>query len=124
MIRQGDISQCAYYPYCAEAPLYCLEWWGVNQYGKNPLVVFECYSCASHLLSSALHLDYGGYPDEIQDSETLQPQPYLLAVVSRALDEEWSPQRLEEMLHLVDPRDGQLFLFADLVVALDSHRNV
>jgi len=122
MIRQGNSSQCASFS-CAEKPFYCLEWWGLNQHGENPLVVFERYSCAMHLLNSAIHECYGGYPDEIQDAVTLTPKPRLLAVIKKAFDEEWESERLEGMLHIVDPPKEQLSLFPD-DVPTNCYRNV
>lgn len=116
MIREGSSYQCAY-PDCPAASAYCLEWWGVNQHGKNPLVVYERYSCedSAHLIACADHEDFGGYPDEVyrcDDSEEVLPQ--LLFFIRGALDKTLSASTLENLVLIADPDKRQIDLFAQL----------
>ncbi|GAF85972.1 unnamed protein product, partial [marine sediment metagenome] len=55
------------YEGCWSRAKYCIEWWGLNQHGKNPVVADERDVCANpkHIISLANHDEYGGYPDEI-----------------------------------------------------------
>ena len=78
-----------------ESPLkYTIEWYGLNQHGKNPLVVDERNVCENieHLVSASFHSRFGGFPDGITDHSThYKEHPDLLERVIKRMDQD-NPQ--------------------------------
>ena len=70
---------------CTNYSRYCIEWWGENQFKKNPITVDERYVCESHLVAGSFHEDYGGVPDLIIDLESDKERPELLEEVIKRL---------------------------------------
>ena len=76
------------YEGCNNKDFYCIEWWGLNQHGKDPEIVNETYSCTNseHLLAMCHPNQYDGtFPDEINIDETGEARPELLRIVKRLL---------------------------------------
>ncbi|MEK6950979.1 MAG: hypothetical protein AABX13_04625 [Nanoarchaeota archaeon] len=108
MIRNWGY-ECGY-EHCDRSAVYCLEWWGVNQYGKNPIIVSERYSCLDpeHLIDLAHHNEYGGYPDEINSVETGEAKSRLLELVKKGMDRELDLDTLDNLVLIADPPPEQL----------------
>jgi len=70
---------------CENSAKYCIEWYGVNQYGENPYVVDERNVCEPHLVEGSVHEDFGGVPDGIVDLESYKERPELLEEVIKRL---------------------------------------
>ena len=69
---------------------YCIEWYGVNQHGGDPLVADERPVCGNmdHIVSASAHDDYGGTPDGIVDIKTYEIEhPELLEKVIKLMEE-------------------------------------
>ncbi len=74
---------------CGKPAKYIIEWYGVNQFGKNPEVADEKSVCSNfnHIVQASRHEDYGGVPDGIVDYKTLNIEhPSLLEKVIEAMD--------------------------------------
>ena len=104
------------YDGCEKKARYCIEWWGLNQHGKNPIVVDESYSCTNphHLIELSHNPNLGGYPDEINIEPGLyeEPLPKLLALVQQAMDEELKLDTIENIVMISDPpKEQQAFAF-------------
>ncbi|MDP3733622.1 MAG: hypothetical protein Q8R37_00165 [Nanoarchaeota archaeon] len=65
---------------CSASTQYIIEWYGLNQHGKNPLVVDERAVCSDieHLVKASYHHLFGGIPDGIVDYETWEKEHPLL----------------------------------------------
>lgn len=102
------------YEGCQRKSAYGLEWWGLNQHGKDPRIVAERYSChlSEHLVGLAHHDDFGGYPDEINVADTGEVKSRLLDLVRRALDGEVDRETIDHLVSVADPPPGQLSLFS------------
>ncbi len=70
---------------CENSAKYFIEWYGLNQYGENPVVVDEIDVCEFHLVKSSVHPDYGGVPDNIGDIEPEKDRPDLLEEIVKKL---------------------------------------
>ncbi len=97
------------YKECNNQPDYCVEWWGLNQHGKDPMVVLERYSCRDpHHLIRVSHNDiFGGYPDEIQDASTYHALPKLLSAVRSAMDRKLDHSSIANLVRDADPHPNQ-----------------
>ncbi len=100
---------------CPNKAKYCIEWWSLNQYGKNPYVVDERYSCAKpdHLIALSEHKEYGGYPDEINTVEGERVKPELLSLVKKAMDKELDIDTIDDIVYVADAPKEQLKLFPE-----------
>lgn len=106
---------------CGERSKYILEWYGVNQHGKNPLVVHEVSSCPNfeHIVEimNSNSNKFGTPLDGIVDSETLDVEhPILTDLVNEAYqltekDEELY-QRAQELIYR-EFTPNQLLLFSE-----------
>jgi hypothetical protein len=93
---------------CNSLADYNIEWWGLNQRGKSPVMVHERYSCLRHLLPLSRNLDLGGVPDMIYSFPGYKENLQTLELISQVLCDEVSLSVLErEILE----REGQLTLF-------------
>ena len=97
---------------CLSEPAYCIEWFGLNQHGKNPIVVMERYSCdnSRHLIASSQNNVFGGYPDEIQNTTHYEAKPKLLTAVKMAMDGKLDPLSIDHLVVNADPNPRQLRL--------------
>lgn len=81
---------------CLQLAQYVIEWYGFNQHGQNPEVADERSVCDNfyHLVEAGKHEAFGGFPDGIVDSKTLQIEhPILLERVIKVM--EHSEEQLE-----------------------------
>jgi hypothetical protein len=103
------------YEGCWDRAKYCIEWWGLNQYGENPIVADECYACSnpSHLIELSQHKAYGGYPDEIHSVENYEVKPKLLSLVKKAIDGELAPESIDNLVLIADPPKEQLSFISE-----------
>ena len=71
---------------CGDDYRFILEWYGVNQHGKNPELVDESHVCGEfrHIFEASHHDDYGGIPDRIIDLEHTE-HPRILEFVEGAM---------------------------------------
>lgn len=101
------------YEGCGEKAGYCIEWWGLNQHGKNPVVADERYSCSNpeHLIRLSQHNAYGGYPDEIYSVGTFEIKQDLLSLVKKAIDGDLESETIDNLVLIADPPKEQLSLF-------------
>lgn len=68
---------------------YTIEWYGLDQYGNNPIVVWERHICCNplHLLRASYHEMYGGFPDGVTDFETHEREhPEILEEIVGAME--------------------------------------
>ncbi len=82
---------------CLQPPQYVIEWYSLNQHGQNPLVADERHVCDDfyHLVEAGKHESYGGFPDGIVDSKTLQIEhPSLVEKVIEAMEHSGEQLRL------------------------------
>jgi len=104
------------YEGCNKRARYCIEWWGLNQHGKNPHLADECYSCTDphHLIKLSHNSNLGGYPDEIYTDTPpgvrSKVLPKLLELVKKAMDGELKPDSIENIVEHSDPPKEQLAL--------------
>ena len=94
---------------CKSKPVYVLEWYGYNQFGKDPEVVQEIYVCKNFQHMIRLGEDDG--PDGINEYERI-PEGIVFADTL-----EDAPGVLEKLLDEIDPSRKQLWLFPKLKVA-------
>jgi len=67
---------------CINQAQYVIEWYGLNQFGKNPVVADERPVCGdfTHMVHASFHDQFGGVPDGVVDAETLDKEhPELVA---------------------------------------------
>ena len=89
------INKC-YIERCLQPAQYVLEWYRLNQHGQDPEVADERSVCSDfyHLVEAGKHEAFGGFPDGIVDSKTLQVEhAKLLEKVIEAM--EHSGEQLE-----------------------------
>ena len=103
---------CAYEG-CTNKRQYCIEWQGLNQYGKRPVVVQERFSCFNpeRLIALSHHEHYGGYPDEINDRHTFELKKDLLTFVKKSMDGDLNKETLDNLTNIFDPPKEQESLF-------------
>ena len=103
------------YEGCWDKAKYCIEWWGLNQHGENPIVADECYVCSNpkHLIELSQHRAYGGYPDEIHSIETYEVKSKLLSLVEKVIDGELELETIDNLVLIADPPKEQLQLFSE-----------
>jgi hypothetical protein len=98
---------------CTTKARYCIEWWGLDQYGENPVVADERSSCGDpeHLIALSQHNEYGGYPDEIHNANTGDVKHRLLELVNAAIDDTLDKETIERLVEFGDSPRQQLLLF-------------
>lgn len=64
-----SIENRCYLDGCQKPPKYIIEWYGLDQHGKNPEVADERAVCEEfeHLVKLSYHDSFGGVPDGIVD---------------------------------------------------------
>jgi hypothetical protein len=94
---------------CKSNAIYNIEWWGLNQHGKNPEIIVQRYSCSipRHLLNLSRSDEFGGYPNRIEDLDG-NNKVYLLRSVKKALDNRLNEFQIEGMISNHDPDTRQL----------------
>lgn len=99
---------------CLRPPVYVIEWYGLNQHGKNPIVADEALVCGNfaHIFALSHHPAYGGTPDGVVDIETLDIEhPDIVDKILQAMRvEDETPELLERHLQTVDITGRQLVL--------------
>jgi hypothetical protein len=102
---------------CKNKDVYCVEWWGLNQFGKDPEIVHEVYSCANpkHLIALSGPEEYdGSLPDNIYNVNTDKGKPRLLAIVTNALEgklDHQTKRAIDHLTSIVNSPKGQPTLF-------------
>lgn len=93
----NDTSKCAI---CEKPSLFVIEWYGVDQYGKNPELVDDRGVCGSfeHLVHASRHEEYGGVPDAIFLKYSNKKQSELLNAVLEISYPKNAKQALEKMI--------------------------
>jgi hypothetical protein len=97
------------YKGCNNNAEYSIEWWGLDQDGKNPTIVDELHTCNNpeHVVNLSKHQEFGGYPDEIQSIGNYEPKTAILYQVKDVID-----GKLEKIdISVADPLKEQLRLF-------------
>ena len=82
------VENKCYVDECQNKARYIIEWYGLNQYGKDPEVVDEIAACEQflHLVSLSYHDEFGGVPDGIVDFDDRDKEnPSLLEKVIGAM---------------------------------------
>jgi len=85
------------YPGCDGNAKYCIEWWGVDQFGGDPLVERERHTCSyeDHIIHLARTGFNGGVPDEINKDDTGKVEEGLLKIIKKIMSEEKEPVDLK-----------------------------
>ncbi len=99
--------------YCFERPKFCLEWWGVNQQGEDPEIKDENYACDDmrHIRHAAYHSAYGGFPDEVSETETGKIRPDILEeIVKQGVIEDIKSIKEEPLPHIKNKEQLSLFM--------------